>query len=73
MTDLEREQLFKALRGPLQYDTAGNLLMDEVADEDLRVIEPVVNEFIAQAEMRGRVQLLLEFAAKVWERRQRAA
>lgn len=74
MTNSEEQKLFSALRGPIIYaDPFGNDLMDATAAEDLKAITPVVDELIAQAEFRGRLQVLLERAAEIWERREKAA
>ena len=77
MTNFEEQQLFAALRGEIIYpDPTVNSLMEATAIEDLEAIRPVVDEFIRNAESRGKFEALLEAAAKAWERqaeRERAA
>lgn len=65
MTELYRSKLFNALRGEIQSDALTNRLMEEVAVEDLRAIEPIIDDIEKQAENRGKLSVLLEQAEEL--------
>jgi len=47
------------------------LELEKIVADDVEQIEPIIDEFERQAELRGRVQCLLELWAKHEERRQK--
>lgn len=62
ITERERQKLADALRGPLDYSAEPEVkrIMEQCAAEDLRVIEPILEDMLLQAENRGRLRTYLE-------------
>ncbi len=64
MNPADERRLYDALRGPIIYDEpTTNKIMEDCAVEDLRVITPIIDEMLEQAENRGKLSVYLEVAA----------
>jgi len=69
VTEPQRLRLFRALMHKIPTKGAGALpALEDMILEDIKAIEPIIDEIAYQAALQARVQALMELTTKHWER-----